>query len=107
MPTGRLRRLLGFSGLLTDSDNLERSAKDAPPILLVHGDADPMIPADHMFAAAGALGAAGAAVQWHLSPRTGHSIDEHGMALAGTFLAMAFRGLLKRNKDAEIRCSVG
>ena len=99
--------IVGFSGMLANSDNLDSLGRLAPPILLVHGDADPMIPADYMFAGAGALGAAGAAVQWHLSPRVGHSIDEHGMALAGTFLAMAFRGLLKRNKDAEICCSVG
>ncbi|HEY4115842.1 MAG TPA: dienelactone hydrolase family protein [Rhizomicrobium sp.] len=99
--------IVGFSGMLTNSDNLETLAREAPPILLVHGDSDPMIPADFLFAAAGALGAAGAAVQWHLSPRVGHSIDEHSMALAGTFLAMAFRGLLKRRPDAEICCSVG
>src|SRR5262249_34945231 len=48
--------IVGFSGMLTNSDNLDTLAKEAPPILLVHGDADPMIPADYMFAGAGALG---------------------------------------------------
>jgi len=54
---------------------------------------------------AGALGQAGAAVQWHISPGVGHSIDEQGLALGGMFLAMAFRGLLKRI-GPEIHCSV-
>ena len=57
----------------------QRLAPDAPPILLVHGDADPMIPARAMFDAAAALGSAGAAVQWHISPGVGHSIDEAGL----------------------------
>ena len=98
--------IVGYSGMLTNAEGLEPYARDAPPILLVHGDADQMIPAQFLFSSASALGRAGAAVQWHLSPQVGHSIDEHGLALGGTFLAMAFRGLLKRTA-AEICCSVG
>ena len=84
----------------------EKLGAAAPPILLVHGDADPMIPAERMLAAAAALGRAGASVQWHLSAGLAHSIDETGLALGGNFLAMAFRGLLARPM-AEISCSVG
>jgi len=94
--------IVGFSGML--AGNPAKLAADAPPILLVHGDADPMIPAERMFATAGALGRAGASVQWHLSGGLGHSIDETGLALGGTFLAMAFRGLLKRGE--QISCPV-
>jgi phospholipase/carboxylesterase len=64
-----------------------------------------MIPAEFLFISTGALGAAGAAVQWHLSHGLGHSIDDDGLALGGTFLAMAFRSLLKRTAT-EISCSV-
>jgi len=98
--------IVGYSGMLTNADGLEQHARAAPPILLVHGDADQMIPAQFLFSSAAALGRAGAAVQWHLSPQIGHSIDEVGLALGGTFLAMAFRGMLKRT-SAEICCSVG
>jgi phospholipase/carboxylesterase len=98
--------IVGYSGMLTNAEGLESYGREAPPILLVHGDADQMIPAQFLFSSAIALGHAGAAVQWHLSPGVGHSIDEHGLALGGTFLAMAFRGLLAR-KAAEISCSVG
>jgi phospholipase/carboxylesterase len=78
---------------------------DAPPILLVHGDADPMIPPETLFAASVALGRAGAAVQWHLSAGIGHGIDPVGLELGGAFLAQAFRGLLRR-ASSEISCAV-
>ena len=49
--------ILGFSGLLVGPERLaEATARDArgaaPPVLLVHGDQDPMIPFDAMFMAA-------------------------------------------------------
>lgn len=97
--------IVGYSGMLTNTESLEQYGREAPPILLNHGEADQMIPVQFLFSAAAALGRAGAAVQWHVSPHVGHSIDEHGLALGGTFLAMAFRGLLKRAGE-EICCSV-
>jgi len=78
-------------------------APDTPPVLLVHGDADPMIPAEAMFASAAALGRAGAAVQWHLSLGVGHGIDPVGLELGGNFLQMALRGQLRRRTD-DIAC---
>jgi phospholipase/carboxylesterase len=98
--------IVGYSGMLTNGEGLEQHGREAPPILLVHGDADQMIPADFLFTSAVALGRAGAAVQWHLSPGVGHSIDEHGLTLGGSFIAMAFRRLLER-PAAEISCPVG
>ena len=52
--------ILGYSGLLVGPERLtEATARDArgapPPILLVHGDQDPLIPVDAMFMAAEAL----------------------------------------------------
>jgi phospholipase/carboxylesterase len=98
--------IVGYSGMLTGTEGLDQYARGAPPILLLHGDADQMIPMQFLFSSAAALGKAGAAVQWHLSPHVGHSIDEQGLALGGTFLLMAFRGLLGRT-GREICCSVG
>ena len=59
-----------------------------------------MIPPQAMFLAATQLGAAGARVQWHLAPGMGHGIDPDGLAIAGTFLDLAFRGLLKSEGPA-------
>jgi phospholipase/carboxylesterase len=98
--------IVGYSGMLTNTDGLQQLGHDAPPILLVHGDADQMIPADFLFTSAAALGLAGVAVQWHLSQGIGHSIDEHGLTLGGSFIAMAFRSMLGRIAT-EISCPVG
>jgi phospholipase/carboxylesterase len=96
--------IVGFSGLLAGSGaGLGALGADTPPILLIHGDADPMIPVEAMLASAATLGAAGAAVQWHISPGLGHSIDETGLEMAGAFLLGAFRGQLRR-REAELCC---
>jgi phospholipase/carboxylesterase len=97
--------IVGFSGMLARGTALEPLAPDTPPILLVHGDADQMIPAQAMLASVGMLGAAGAAVQWHISHGLGHGIDEAGLDLGGNFLSAAFRGLLRR-REPVIHSSV-
>jgi phospholipase/carboxylesterase len=91
--------IVGFSGLLAgpvDSDGA------IPPVLLTHGDSDQVIPPQAMFLAAAQLGLAGGTVQWHLARGMGHGIDPDGLALAGQFLDLAFRGLLK--SSGETRC---
>ena len=88
--------IVGFSGLLPGPPP---PLAEFPPILLTHGDQDQVIPPQALFLAANDLGAAGAGVQWHLAPGMGHGIDPEGLMLAGTFLDLAFRGLLK-SRDA-------
>jgi phospholipase/carboxylesterase len=95
--------IVGYSGMLAGPP--PALGADTPPILLVHGDADPMIPAPALFMSAGTLGLAGAAVQWHLSPGIGHSIDDTGLLMGGAFLTQAFRGQLAR-KFPEIACAL-
>jgi phospholipase/carboxylesterase len=90
--------IVGFSGLLAgpvDSDGA------IPPVLLTHGDSDQVIPPQAMFLAAAQLGLAGGAVQWHLARGMGHGIDPDGLALAGQFLDLAFRGLLKSSGETS------
>jgi phospholipase/carboxylesterase len=86
--------ILGFSGLLVGPEHLtEATAQDArgapPPILLVHGDQDPLIPFEAMFVAAEALAQASIPTQWHLSFGIGHGIDGEGLRHGGLFLARA------------------
>jgi phospholipase/carboxylesterase len=88
--------IVGFSGLLAGLP----PAGEIPPILLTHGDSDQVIPPQAMFLAAAQLGAAGARVQWHLAHGMGHGIDPEGLAIAGEFLDLAFRGLLKSQGQA-------
>lgn len=95
--------IVGYSGMLARGAALETLAPDTPPILLVHGDADQMIPAQAMLSSAMMLGEAGAAVQWHISPGIGHGIDPVGLDMGGTFLSQAFRGLLRR-REPDVSC---
>jgi len=97
--------IVGFSGLLAGGETMTKLGNDAPPVLLVHGEQEPMIPVSALFASATALGRAGACVQWHISSGIGHSIDQDGLALGGEFLTMAFQGRLTRS--GEISCAVG
>lgn len=78
--------ILGFSGMLVSPDQLgEATAR--PPILLVHGDADQVIPLDALFQSADGLAKAEIPCQWHLSLGIGHGIDAAGLRHGGLFLA--------------------
>ena len=95
--------IVGYSGMLARGTEMERLPPDTPPILLIHGDADQMIPPDAMFASAGMLGRAGACVQWHIAAGVGHGIDPVGLEMGGRFLNMAFRQQLRR-RVPEVNC---
>jgi phospholipase/carboxylesterase len=95
--------IVGYSGTLAGEP--PALGADTPPIMLIHGSEDQMIPPAALFTSATALGRAGATVQWHVSPGIGHSIDEDGLLLGGTFLAMALHGMLARN-GGEIACAL-
>ena len=97
--------IVGYSGMLARGTAMEPLAADTPPILLVHGDADQMIPPDAMFATAGMLGHAGACVQWHIAAGVAHGIDPVGLEMGGNFLSMAFRSQLRR-RVPEVNCPV-
>ncbi len=80
-----LAGIVGYSGMLADASALMASITK-PPILLVHGDADPMIPVTAFHQAKAALDAAGFAVESHVSRGLAHSIDMPGLNLGGAFL---------------------
>ncbi len=83
--------ILGFSGALPGADKLGQEIRQKPPVMLIHGDADEMVPVRSMFDAAAGLGAAGVAVQWHISTGIGHGIAPDGLELGGYFLANALQ----------------
>ena len=66
---------------------LAAEVRTRPPVLLVHGDADPTLPVAATHQAALALEALGFEVATHVSPGLGHGIDEAGLRLGGQFLA--------------------
>ena len=87
--------IIGYSGALIlpdDSPDAIRSAVRArPPVLLAHGEADDLIPAQAMIVAAGGLAALEIPVEWHLSQGIGHGIDNEGLRHGGEFLARRVR----------------
>ena len=89
--------IVGYSGTLVlpedaDPDILAGEIRGRPPVLLVHGDQDQMIPVQALSMAASGLSALDVPVQWHISPGVGHGIDQEGLRQGGEFLAKAFAG---------------
>ncbi len=78
--------LVGFSGRLLRPDALEDELVSRPPVLLIHGDADEVVPPAALPEAAGALQAAGLDVFAHVSPGTGHGIAPDGLQIALAFI---------------------
>ncbi|MSO77926.1 MAG: phospholipase [Alphaproteobacteria bacterium] len=82
--------IVGFSGRLLAPELLADEIRGRPPILLVHGDADAVVPVDSLPAAVKGLEAVGLQVSAHVAPGLGHGIDETGLRLAEEFLVAAF-----------------
>jgi len=83
--------ILGYSGVLVGGRNLQDEMIAKPPILLIHGDQDPMIPIAAMFDSAEQLAAAGHGAQWHVSYGVPHAIGPDGLDLGGAFLASSLK----------------
>jgi phospholipase/carboxylesterase len=82
--------IVGYSGMLAGDQHLKADATVKPPVLLVHGDQDEVIPVQAMMLAAQALGAADIPVEWHMSEGIGHGIDGDGLMHGVSFIAKAF-----------------
>lgn len=78
--------IVAFSGRLLQPESLAREAISKPPVLLVHGDADPVVPFADMGVAGQALTAAGFETYGHVSKGTGHGIAPDGLSVALQFL---------------------
>ena len=81
-----LAGIVGFSGRLLEPELLPGEIASRPPVLLVHGDEDQMVPFASLGEAAAALGAAGVEVHTHVSRGTGHGIAPDGLGLALGFI---------------------
>ncbi len=90
--TEALAGIVGFSGRLAAPEMLAAERRSRPPVLLVHGDRDEVIPVQALFAANLALADAGAPTLWRISGGTAHGIAEDGLAIGGEFLRDAFSG---------------
>ena len=93
--------IVGYSGMLvlqndSDIEGYKPQVRARPPVLLIHGDADDLIPAQALFHATQALAALDIPVEWHISAGIGHGIDGEGLRHGGDFLARRIRAALPR-----------
>jgi phospholipase/carboxylesterase len=87
--------IVGYSGVFVLPDKAAPDAvaseiKSRPPVLLIHGDRDDLIPPQALFQSAQTLAALEVPVEWHLSEGIGHGIDQEGLRHGGVFLARRF-----------------
>lgn len=85
-----LAGVVGFSGALLAPDRLPQEVRSRPPVLLIHGDADTVVPFASLQAAVSGLQAAGIEVAAKALPGLGHGIDERSLAEGGGFLTACF-----------------
>ena len=89
--------IVGYSGLLVvppdgDTEAFAAEIKSRPPVLLVHGDRDELIPPQALFQAAQGLAALGVPVEWHSPPASATASTPKACATA----ANSWRGGLAR-----------
>jgi phospholipase/carboxylesterase len=82
--------IVGFSGHLAGASRLAAEIKCKPPVLLIHGSDDEVIPVQAIHHARMALAAAEVPVQWQIRPGLGHGIDPEGLKAAALFLRACF-----------------
>jgi phospholipase/carboxylesterase len=84
-----LAGILGYSGRLIAPELLPDELRSRPPVLLVHGTEDPLVPFQSMAAAEAALRGAGVAVETLACVGAEHTIDPRGLGRGGRFLREA------------------
>jgi len=83
--------VLGYSGALIGAEGPAEEIKSKPPVLLIHGQADEVVPFRAMPVAVAALEANGVPVQSEGRPGLGHGIDPEGLSLGARFLMQILR----------------
>ncbi len=78
--------IVGFSGRLIGPELMAEETRTKPPVTLIHGDADEMVPVAALDQAVTGLEAVGIEVASEKRPYLGHSIDERGLAIGLEFL---------------------
>lgn len=87
--------VVGYSGMFVlpdgaDPKSVAPNIRARPPVLLLHGDRDDLIPPQMLLASAECLAAIDIPTEWHLAAGLGHGIDQEGLRHGGEFLAKRF-----------------
>lgn len=81
-----LAGVVSIAGRLLVPERLVAEMRSKPPVMLIHGDQDPVVPFDDMARAGQGLTAAGFAVYGHVMKGTPHGIAPDGLGAALGFL---------------------
>ena len=84
------RGILAYSGALLDTPGLAAECAGHPPVLLVHGERDEVVPFSRAGAAEAALTRLGIPTQTLWCPALGHGIDDAGLSAGALFLQRLF-----------------
>lgn len=79
--------IVAYSGALVGADALSAAGIQKPPVLLVHGQADSVVPVAAYHTAKDALVKNGFTVTGHVTPGLDHGIDDEGIESAAAFLS--------------------
>lgn len=80
-----LAGIIGYSGMLVAAERLPTEIRSRPPVLLVHGTADDVVPFRWLGEAEAALRANAVPVETHVSQGIGHTVDGDALAAGGAF----------------------
>lgn len=82
--------ILGYSGALLGEGDLPQADENAPPLCLIHGEHDSVVPVAAYHKACEVLSEKGYDVRGHSTPYLEHSIDECGIKVGAEFLRSLF-----------------
>ncbi len=90
--TPEIGAVVGYSGALLGQDRLAAERQSSPPILLVHGAADEVVPVMALSVMQRALDAENVSYSAHVVPGHGHGIEQTGATLGRDFLKQHLTG---------------
>jgi phospholipase/carboxylesterase len=100
--------IVGYSGVLVMPQDAQPESfaveiKSRPPVLLIHGDRDDLIPVQTVFQSSAGLASLDVPTEWHISGGIGHGIDQEGLRHGGEFLNRAISRQTANLRPAHLR----
>ncbi|NQW00941.1 MAG: prolyl oligopeptidase family serine peptidase [Rhodospirillales bacterium] len=85
-----LAAIVAYSGALIGPELVANEVKSQPPILMMHGSTDDVVPPDALYEGVAVLQAAGLNVKGEIVPNLGHGLNDQSILAGMAFLAESF-----------------
>ena len=86
----QLAGILAYSGAVIAPERLTSEIKSQPPVLMMHGSTDDVVPPEALYEGVGALQAAGLNVKGEMVPNLGHGLNDQSIMTGMSFLVDCF-----------------